>query len=661
MDSGLQSNSAAGGYATYVNALLSDYQWETSTIFYSFPDQAYHYTSGTSLGRELSYGLSNETDYFKALPVGLRPAADFALSSFWGGQAQEPFSVSGITNLNVHRTSDHSDSTHIRIAQTTAPSDANVGAWAYFPGDYSEAGDIWFRASLKNFAAGSWEWSTMIHELGHALGLSHPHNGTTIMPLDMDGMEYTVMSYRSVTGGNLSLTAETWSYSQTWMMLDIAALQTKYGADFTPNDGEVVYSWTPASGNTYVNGKVAIAPGENRIFATIWDGGGNVTYDLSAYSRGVQIDMRTGQHSTFSDVQLANVGRGEYASGNIYNGLLYNDDPRSLIKKAIGSSGNDYIVSNDADNIILSGAGNDTVILNGGDNKLWSGMGDNSITIFGNGNNVVYGDYGNDTITITGSGKNLILDGFGNDHFQFSSSSASGTIKFSIGRGDDTISGFTLSAKHVIDVSGLFSSVTQVRDALSSVGVGASLLAVAPNQTISIDVALGELLAASPSDWLLLSLDKQESLNKQDSLPVFRFFNEQTGVHFFTTSIDERNSIIVNLPQFRDEGAAFTTSAEAVDGVAIFRFFNGETGAHFYTSSEIEKGQVLETLPSFNYEGVAFHGYEHEAASRQAVYRFYNNDTGTHFYTANDNEKESVIANLPSFAFEGVSYYVDLA
>jgi hypothetical protein len=142
---------------------------------------------------------------------------------------------------------------------------------------------------------------------------------------------------------------------------------------------------------------------------------------------------------------------------------------------------------------------------------------------------------------------------------------------------------------------------------------------------------------------------------------IYRFYNEKTGVHFLTTSSEERDMIINALPTFRYEGVAFTTTASFTDGMAIYRFFNGDTGAHFYTSSEIERDNVMTGLPSFSYEGVAFYAHEQAGADRQAVYRFYNTETGTHFYTASDSERNNVQTSLPSFNFEGVSYYVDIA
>ncbi|MDJ0591773.1 MAG: hypothetical protein QNJ72_17540 [Pleurocapsa sp. MO_226.B13] len=36
-----------------------------------------------------------------------------------------------------------------------------------------------------------------MHETGHALGLSHPHDGLEIANINNDQTKYTIMSYRS--------------------------------------------------------------------------------------------------------------------------------------------------------------------------------------------------------------------------------------------------------------------------------------------------------------------------------------------------------------------------------------------------------------------------------------------------------------------------------
>ena len=131
-------------------------------------------------------------------------------------------------------------------------------------------------------------------------------------------MEFSVMTYRSYVGSNAALHNEPWGYAQTYMMNDIAALQWLYGADFTTGAGDTTYAWSPDDGVTRVDGAAAIVPQANRIFATIWDGGGHDAYDLSAYATGVVLDLGPGRASTFSADQLASLGGGPndgYARG----------------------------------------------------------------------------------------------------------------------------------------------------------------------------------------------------------------------------------------------------------------------------------------------------------------------------------------------------------
>ena len=141
---------------------------------------------------------------------------------------------------------------------------------------------------------------------------------------------------------------------------------------------------------------------------------------------------------------------------------------------------------------------------------------------------------------------------------------------------------------------------------------------------------------------------------------VYRFFNTQTGTHFYSASEIERDSIINNLDNFNFESAAFKAATEANGPTAsVFRFFNTETGTHFFTQSTVERDSIIENLPSFNLEGEAYLGYTEQVAGSTPLYRFFNTQTGTHFYTAAEAEKDSIIENLPTFNFEGTAYWVD--
>ena len=64
------------------------------------------------------------------------------------------------------------------------------------------------------------------------------------------------------------------SYPQTLMMLDIAAVQEMYGANFSTNGGDSVYNWSVSTGEMLSMVSPQGAPSANKIFMTIWDGGG---------------------------------------------------------------------------------------------------------------------------------------------------------------------------------------------------------------------------------------------------------------------------------------------------------------------------------------------------------------------------------------------------
>ena len=101
------------------------------------------------------------------------------------------------------------------INLATANLGAGIGGWAYYPypgysgpGDQTVMGDVWIinrYASYSNPTKGSWEYLTIIHEIGHAIGLKHPGNynaggggtGGPYLPTSEDSHQYTVMSYYS--------------------------------------------------------------------------------------------------------------------------------------------------------------------------------------------------------------------------------------------------------------------------------------------------------------------------------------------------------------------------------------------------------------------------------------------------------------------------------
>lgn len=342
-----------------IDGVLSSSCWSNLNLTFSFPTQASFYGS--------DYGSGEPQDNFRVLNQSQCKAA------------REVFAmIASVTNLGFTEISETS-SVHatLRLANSDTPSPA----WSYLPDEASEAGDTWFGPRNDWFGEperGGYGYYAFIHELLHAIGLKHGNEADSFgaMTAAHDSMEFSVMTYRSYVGAaGQYVENEEWGYAQSLMMYDIAALQHIYGADYTTNAGNTVYRWNPATGQEFINGVGQVAPGGNRIFMTVWDGGGTDTYDFSNYTTALRVDLRPGQWSRVSTAQIAKLGDGEYARGNIANALTYHGSNRSLIENAIGGTGNDTIIGNAVANNLKGGAGADRLYGMEGNDYLSGGAG----------------------------------------------------------------------------------------------------------------------------------------------------------------------------------------------------------------------------------------------------------------------------------------------
>ncbi len=452
-----------------IDSLLDGSAW-VGAIDYSFP------TSATEYGNNYPRNAQNED--FAAVSAEQVLATYFALDANLGSgtaaqvAAQAAFSVEGFTNLDISLTT--AANANLRSATS---SDANPTAYAYLPaGGFNAAGDIWYGDDFDftNPIMGNYSWHTHLHEIGHALGLDHMFEGN-IAPEAVDHAAYSVMSYRGYEGDvGGGYTYGAFSAPQTYMQLDIAALQHMYGADYTSNSGDTIYTWSPTSSDTVIDGVIALNPGGSKIFATIWDGGGTDTYDLSAYSSNLRLDLSDGGYSVFADAQLADLGDGQSADGSIYNALMFQGNQTSLIENAIGGAGDDFFIGNQADNVLTGGTGENTVSYEkdtagvtvdlaaqsgsgadaGTDSLIGfvnaiGGSGDDSLTGTAGANNLA-GGYGAD-ILIGGAGADLLAGGLAGYVESLPSAilSGSGVYNRAANTGNTNLAA-------AIDVSGLF-------------------------------------------------------------------------------------------------------------------------------------------------------------------------------------------------------------
>jgi hypothetical protein len=158
-----------------------------------------------------------------------------------------------------------SPSAHITINESSNTGNATYASFSYWLVDndprsqykFADA-DVWLADGWtsqdedSDFFQGSYGIETYLHEIGHALGLTHPgdYNGSAVFELDathqQDTQEYSVMSYflagASGSGADHIGTAG-WSYAATPLLNDILALQAVYGANMTTRTGDTVYGF----------------------------------------------------------------------------------------------------------------------------------------------------------------------------------------------------------------------------------------------------------------------------------------------------------------------------------------------------------------------------------------------------------------------------------
>ena len=183
------------------------------------------------------------------------------------------------------------------------------------------------------------------------------------------------------------------------------------------------------------------------------------------------------------------------------------------------------------------------------------------------------------------------------------------------------------------------------------------------NGTAEITIEATDLLGDSIEDTLSVTVEdngiEPEANNR--GATIYRFLNQDTGVHLYTSSRIERDSILETLPNYQFESFAYD-SVDSLTGSTepeqVYRFLNQDTGTHLYTTSEVERASVEENLSNFSLETESFFAYGEEQPGTIPVYRFYNSDTGAHFYTQSAGERDVVEETLPNYASEGIAYYV---
>ncbi len=285
--------------------------------------------------------------------------------------------------------------------------------------------------SPDSLVKGGFDYMVMMHEIGHALGLAHPHDtggGSTIFPGvystgtddyslglgDLNQGIFSVMCYNAGWSYFAPYMPKQYGWQSTMMAFDVAALQYLYGANMSTATGNDVYALSDFAGI-------------GSSYQCIWDAGG---WDQIYYggSYGCMIDLRA---ATLDP-------NGSYGAGGfisyVYTPLAYSAFTIAngvTVDQAYSGSGNDTLIGNEAVNVLFSNGGNDLVFGLSGDDLIWAG----------DGNDVIYGGAGSDALYgVTGSDR--FIGDTGNDQFN---------LYYDVRAGDfDYIADFAYTTDYVI-------------------------------------------------------------------------------------------------------------------------------------------------------------------------------------------------------------------
>ena len=219
-------------------------------------------------------------------------------------------------------------------------------------------------STSMNFQKGNYNYITIVHELGHAIGLAHPHDtggnssvftgvtsafndfgtyGANLQPL-------TIMTYNDTQSPYVPDSTSSVGFLGTFGPIDVVALQFMYGPNTTATD--TIYTFPTSS--------------DNRFWETLWDSGGTDTIDASGVNVAVTINLNDA--TVAANTQLAGIT----LSSNLYGGFTIANG--ATIENVITGTGNDTITGNEADNQVTiteggtdtidGGTGFDTVVIN---------------------------------------------------------------------------------------------------------------------------------------------------------------------------------------------------------------------------------------------------------------------------------------------------------
>jgi len=441
--------------------------------------------------------------YYEALDSGDRVSSNTISYHFsddyflWNSYEKAQFSIalsqwSNVANIHFVQTANASIADFIlhNVDNSVVGSDT-LGSFempwgGQQQGYFNYEGTGWDYANVNGgLEKGGYGFVTILHEVGHGLGMAHTHDrigGSGLFPGVDNQFDsgrfghnqglYTVMGYND---GRLADNLDPdvtpgYGWSGGPMAFDIHAIQKMYGANNSYRTGNDTYRLP--EGNDV-----------GTFYETIWDSGGR---DSIVYG---------GDEESTIDLRAASLRSGDaYAGGRlssaegVYGGFTIANGV--IIENATGGSARDVMIGNQVRNVIQAGDGNDVVNGLAGNDRLFGNNGDDRLSgavgidqLFGQaGNDRLFGAHGND-ILVGGNDHDQLFGGAGNDVLRGQSGNdrlvgGGGADRLFAGGGNDVLLGGAGNDLHVFS-SGIDMAVFAGRwgfDRIVNFTVGEDLL-----------------------------------------------------------------------------------------------------------------------------------------------------------------------------------------
>lgn len=360
-------------------------KWTGTNLTYSFP---------TTMPTDYT-GKSAYSSNWSALNVAEQSAVRSVFSK-----------LAEIVPLHLTEVSGSAGDLRFSVVDQTGSSGFAVTPAENRPFGGAEEGDVFLATSNRTDSSVSGYqpkdngFLTVLHEVGHAVGLKHPFE-SPVVPQGTDNQDYSVMSYteaRNLTAkftknGNSANVVYDWlAMDPGYAVNDVSALQVLYGANTQTRTADSSYS----------------VSSRNNEYLCIWDAGGTDTINAASATGICRVNLNSGTFSTIDlwpleqqkAATLAQLGQG---FSSFVNSAYDNQASHLYTGENNLSIAHGAVIEN-----VTTGSANDTVIDSKYNNQINTGAGDDVIELGGGGFDTIDGGSGFDTVRFASVNKSQI-------------------------------------------------------------------------------------------------------------------------------------------------------------------------------------------------------------------------------------------------------------